>query len=146
VADLFGEIRDLFGEVAEEKGVTLRAEDPGALALRADRTRCLQALANLVDNAVKFTPGGGEVVLSARRDGTTVALSVTDSGLGIPPEDLPHVWERLFRGDRSRSERGLGLGLSLVKAIALAHGGDVAVESALGKGSRFTLRLPAATA
>jgi signal transduction histidine kinase len=143
VAGLFAAVRDLFGDVAEEKGVALRAEEPGALALRADRTRALQALANLVDNAVKFTPPGGDVVLAARRDGADVTLSVADTGVGIPPGDLPHVWERLFRGDRSRSERGLGLGLSLVKAIALAHGGDVAVESAPGKGSRFTLRLPA---
>jgi signal transduction histidine kinase len=72
-----------------------------------------------------------------------VALSVPDTGIGIPAEDLPHVWERLFRGDRSRSERGLGLGLSLVKAIALAHKGGAAVESEPGKGSRFTIRLPA---
>jgi signal transduction histidine kinase len=143
VARLFAEAQDLFGDVAEEKGVSLRAEDPGDLALRADRARALQALANLVDNAVKFTPAGGEVVLSARRDGPAVALSVVDSGIGIPSEDLPHVWERLFRGDKSRSERGLGLGLSLVKAIALAHGGTAEVESAPGKGSRFTLRLPA---
>ena len=143
VADLFGGVRDLFGDVAEEKGVALRAAEPAALALRADRTRALQALANLVDNAVKFTPAGGEVVLSAWPDGANVALSVADTGIGIPSEDLPHVWERLFRGDRSRSERGLGLGLSLVRAIALAHRGDVAVESSPGNGSRFTIRLPA---
>jgi len=80
----------------------------GPLAVRADRTRTLQALANLVDNAVKFTPAGGEVVLGARRDGATVALSVTDTGIGILAEDLPHVWERLFRGDRSRSSAGWG--------------------------------------
>jgi signal transduction histidine kinase len=143
VASLFEEAEGLFGDVAEEKGVELRAEPPGPLAVRADRTRALQALANLVDNAVKFTAAGGEVVLSAREDGGRVALAVADTGIGIPPEDLPHVWERLFRGDRSRSERGLGLGLSLVKAIALAHGGGADVESAPGKGSRFTLRLPA---
>jgi signal transduction histidine kinase len=146
VASLLAEAQGLFAEVAEEKGVALRVEGADPLAVRADRTRALQALANLVDNAVKFTPSGGEVVLGARRDGTTVALSVADTGIGIPAEDLPHVWERLFRGDRSRSERGLGLGLSLVKAIALAHGGEAAVESVPENGSRFTLRLPAATA
>ncbi|HUL78179.1 MAG TPA: HAMP domain-containing sensor histidine kinase, partial [Vicinamibacteria bacterium] len=144
VTRLFGEVQDLFGDVADEKGVALRAEEKGALAVRADRTRALQALANLVDNALKFTPAGGEVVLSARRDGATVALNVADTGIGIPPEDLPHVWERLFRGDRSRSDRGLGLGLSLVRAIAVAHAGEATVESAPGKGSTFTLRLPAA--
>jgi signal transduction histidine kinase len=145
VASLFADARDLFGDVAEEKGVALRVEDAGPLAVRADRTRALQALTNLVDNAVKFTPPGGEVVLSARQEGATVVVSVSDTGIGIPPEDLPHVWERLFRGDRSRSQRGLGLGLSLVRAIALAHGGEAGVESVPGKGSRFTLRLASAS-
>lgn len=143
VAGLFAEVQGLFEDVAEEKGVVLRAEDAEPLALRADRTRVLQALANLVDNAVKYVPVGGEVALAARPQDTEVLLTVTDNGIGIRPEDLPHVWERLFRGDRSRSEHGLGLGLSLVKAIALAHGGSVAVESTPGKGSCFTLRLPA---
>lgn len=143
VAGLFAEVQDLFADVAEEKSVSLRGDDPGSLAVRADRARALQALANLVDNAVKYTPVGGEVLLAARRDGPSVVVTVTDTGIGIPPEDLPHVWERLFRGDRSRSERGLGLGLSLVRAIAVAHGGEVAVESTPGAGSRFSLRLPA---
>jgi signal transduction histidine kinase len=143
VASLFAGVVDLFGDVADEKGVGLWAEAPGEVNVRADRTRALQALANLVDNAVKFTPRGGEIVLSARRDGPGIVVTVSDTGIGIPPDDLPHVWERLFRGDRSRSERGLGLGLSLVKAIALAHGGEVSVESTPGQGSRFTLRLPA---
>jgi signal transduction histidine kinase len=143
VASLFNGVVDLFGDVADEKGVALRAEAPGEVSVRADRTRALQALANLVDNAVKFTPRGGEVVLSARREGPAIVVTMSDTGIGIPPEDLPHVWERLFRGDRSRSERGLGLGLSLVKAIALAHGGEASVESAPGQGSRFMLRLPA---
>jgi len=143
VASLFAEVLGLFEDVAEEKGVVLRAEDAGTVALRADRTRVLQALANLVDNAVKYVPVGGEVVIAAQAADAFVLLTVTDDGVGIPPQDLPHVWERLYRGDRSRSEHGLGLGLSLVKAIALAHGGGVAVDSTPGKGSRFTLRLPA---
>jgi signal transduction histidine kinase len=146
VADLLPESAGLFDVVAEAKGVMLRVFDPGALALRADRNRVLQALANLLDNAVKNTLAGGEVVLAARRDGPDVSVTVTDTGIGIAPQDLPHIWERLFRGDRSRSERGLGLGLSLVKAIAVAHGGSVAVDSRPGEGSRFTLRLPAGAA
>jgi signal transduction histidine kinase len=143
LASLFEDVRDLFGDVAEEKGVTLRVEEEDAASVRADRTRVLQALVNLADNAVKYTPSGGEVVLAARREGAWGVVTVADDGIGIPPEDLPHVFDRLFRGDRSRSERGLGLGLSLVRAIVQAHGGEVAVESALGRGSRFTLRLPA---
>jgi signal transduction histidine kinase len=73
-----------------------------------------------------------------------VAVSVRDTGIGIPAEDLTQVWERLYRGDKSRSQRGLGLGLSLVRAIAQAHGGDCGVKSAPGAGSEFTLRIPAA--
>jgi signal transduction histidine kinase len=144
VAGLFSEALDLFSELADEKGVALRAADVPDLRVHADRTRALQALANLVDNAVKYTPAGGEVGLDARANGALVELTVTDSGRGIPAEDQPHVFERLFRGDRSRSEHGLGLGLSLVRAIALAHDGSVSVESAPGRGSCFTLRLPAA--
>lgn len=144
VAGLLEEMLDLFADVAEEKGLTLRSESAPGLWLDADRTRALQALANLVDNAAKYTPRGGEVVLGASEEGPLVALSVRDDGPGIPAADLPHVFERLFRGDRSRSERGLGLGLSLVRAIASAHGGSVSVESREGRGSRFTLRLPAA--
>jgi len=107
-----------------------------------DRARIRQVLANLVDNAVKYSPAGGRIAISARTIGDRAVLSVEDEGPGIPDEDLPRVWERLYRGDRSRSTRGLGLGLSLVKAIVEAHGGAVGVNSAVGAGSRFLIRLP----
>ena len=145
-AVLLAEAVDLFSDVAEEKRVALQAQDAGMLELDVDRARALQAVANLVDNAVKYTAAGGAVRLDARDEGAFVAISVRDDGRGIPAADLPHLFERLFRGDRSRSERGLGLGLSLVRAIASAHGGSVSVESAEGQGSRFTLRLPTAAA
>jgi signal transduction histidine kinase len=99
--------------------------------------------ANLLDNAVKYTPRGGSVALGVRREGAEAVFQVRDSGPGIPPEDQPRIFDRLFRGDRSRSERGLGLGLSLVKAIVEAHRGQVAVDSTPGQGSTFTVRLPA---
>ena len=101
-----------------------------------------QVLANLLDNALKYARKGGTVRLRARADGETALLEVEDDGAGIPPEDLPRVFDRLYRGDRSRSERGLGLGLALVKAIVTAHGGSVAVESEPGRGARFTVRVP----
>ncbi len=142
VSALFSETLETFGDAAAERRVGLRAEDPGPLELEADRIRMLQALANLVDNAIKYTPAGGEVVLAARREAGDLALTVADTGIGIPAVDLPRIWERLFRGDRSRAERGLGLGLSLVRAIVEAHGGRAEVESAPGRGSRFTVRLP----
>ena len=103
-----------------------------------------QALANLVDNAVKYTPAGGRVVVAAGPSGeTSVIISVTDTGVGIPADELPHIWSRLYRGDKSRSERGLGLGLSLVKAIVEAHAGCVTASSEPGSGSVFTVILPA---
>jgi len=108
----------------------------------ADRTRLEQVAANLIDNAVKYTPPGGRVDVEVRRENGNAVLRVRDTGSGIPPDELPRIWTRLFRGDASRAERGLGLGLSLVKAIVEAHGGTVAVESEPGKGSTFTVSLP----
>src|SRR5882762_11540721 len=108
----------------------------------ADRTRLEQVAANLIDNAVKYTPPGGRVDVEVRRENGNAVLRVRDTGSGIPPDELPRIWTRLFRGDASRAERGLGLGLSLVKAIVEAHGGTVAVESEPGRGSTFTVSLP----
>ena len=131
---------DLYREVAETRGVTLeRGGD--AVTVSGDRVRLEQAAANLIDNAVKYTPVEGRVTVWTGREGPYAILRVSDTGPGIPADELPHVFDRLFRGDRSRAERGLGLGLSLVKAIAEAHGGAIAVESRPGAGAVFTLRL-----
>jgi signal transduction histidine kinase len=108
----------------------------------ADGTRLQQVAANLIDNALKYTPSGGRVDVEVTQDGGRALLRVRDNGAGINPDELPRIWDRLFRGDASRTERGLGLGLSLVRAIVNAHGGTVDVESALGKGSTFTVALP----
>jgi signal transduction histidine kinase len=134
---------DLYRDVAEAKGVTLTvsATDREAI-VSGDRTRLEQVAANLLDNAVKYTPPGGRVEVAVGRDGSNAQLGVSDTGPGIPPSELPRIWDRLFRGDASRSERGLGLGLSLVKAIVEAHGGTVAVESRPGRGATFTVTLP----
>jgi signal transduction histidine kinase len=133
---------DLYKEVADAKGVTLVLEPPaGPVVVPGDRARLEQVAANLVDNAIKYTPPGGTVAVAVPRD-SPARLRVRDTGIGIPPDELPRIWDRLFRGDRSRTERGLGLGLSLVKAIVEAHGGTVAVESQVGSGSTFTVTLP----
>jgi len=144
VAGLFEETAELFSDIAEERGIALHVSPAGDLAVLADRNRLRQVLANLVDNALKYTPGGGEVQLEARPAGDEVAIEVSDTGVGIAEDDLPRIWDRLFRADRSRSQRGLGLGLSLVKAIVEAHGGRAEVESVQGRGSRFTVSLPPA--
>jgi len=142
VAGLVDEIVELYSDVAEEKGVLLRSSIPGDLWIRADLPRMRQMLGNLLDNGVKYTPRGGRVDLTARREGGFVWISVLDTGVGIPEEDLGRIWDRLYRGDRSRSEKGLGLGLSLVRAIVSAHGGNARAESQPGKGSRFVVSLP----
>ncbi len=101
-----------------------------------------QAFANLLDNALKYTPEGGEVSVDCARGETGgVLVTVRDNGMGIPPEEQARIWERLYRGDKSRAQRGLGLGLSLVKAIVEAHGGRVEVASREGEGARFTVTL-----
>ena len=143
LADLIQQSVDLYEDLAEQRGVRIEAMSEGELRIPVDRNRMRQVVANLLDNAVKYTPSGGRIQIEAHRDGTDAVLSVTDTGIGIPADELPRIWDRLYRGDKSRSERGLGLGLSLVKAIVEAHGGGVAVTSTPGAGSRFDLRLPA---
>ena len=133
---------DLYREVAETKEVTLESGIRQASAVLADRVRIEQAAANLIDNAVKYTPKGGRVVVDVETVDGHAVLRVRDTGPGIPASELPRIWERLFRGDRSRTSRGLGLGLSLVKAIVYAHGGTVDVSSEPGHGSVFTVWLP----
>jgi signal transduction histidine kinase len=145
LAELVRQAVELYEEVAEDAQVTLENQAAGDLWIDVDRIRMRQVIVNLLDNAVKYTPPGGRVTIGAEQVQGAVMLFVQDTGIGIPEEEVPRIWERLYRGDKSRSERGLGLGLSLVKAIVEAHGGRVAVTSELGAGSRFDLHLPGAT-
>ena len=145
LADVVARAVDLYRDVAEAKGVTLvagAAPDAPRIVVMGDRTRLEQVAANLIDNALKYTPAGGRVDVEIGRDGTSASLRVRDTGSGIPADEIPRIFDRLFRGDKSRAERGLGLGLSLVKAVVGAHGGAVNVESEPGRGSVFTVRLP----
>jgi two-component system, OmpR family, sensor histidine kinase BaeS len=146
--------RDLVDQVtaahqgrADEQGVTLRAATRGRLDLTADPARLRQALGNLVANAVRYTPPGGEVTVLGRRADGCVVLEVTDTGAGIDAGDLPHVFDRFWRADKSRSRHtgGSGLGLAIVRHLTEAHGGHVSAESVLGRGSTFRIVLPTGT-
>jgi signal transduction histidine kinase len=142
LAEVVGRAVDLYREVADAKGVTLAADARDDVSVVADRTRLEQVAANLIDNAVKYTPAGGRVDVEVRRVEDAAILRVRDTGPGIAADELPRIFDRLFRGDTSRTERGLGLGLSLVKAVVEAHGGTVDVASEPGHGSAFTVSLP----
>jgi signal transduction histidine kinase len=142
---LAAEIRDLYEDSAEAAGVTFNVNVPTGLIVGADRDRLRQALANLVDNAIKYTPRDGRVDLEASADGEFVEIRVRDTGVGIAEPDLPRIFDRLYRGDQSRTTRGIGLGLSLVRAYVEAQGGSVTVSTSPGKGSAFTIKLPNVT-
>ena len=131
---------------AKKIHVNLQLESDG-LPITADETRLRRLLLILVDNAVKFTPLGGSVTVEGRKDATDVVMSVVDTGAGISPADLPHIFERFWRADkvRSRESGGTGLGLPIAKQIAEQHGATIGVYSEVGRGSAFTVRLPLAS-
>jgi signal transduction histidine kinase len=134
---------------AGAKAVDLRADVRPGLLVRGDRDRLRQVLWNLLSNALKFTPRGGSVRLSGTIEDRTVRVTVQDTGIGIAPESLPHIFARFWQEDPGRSggQPGLGLGLALVRDFVELHGGQVEAHSdGLGQGARFSVRLPAATA
>ncbi len=132
--------------LATDKEISVACDSAPGVSVQGDRARLKQVIVNLLDNAIKYTPRGGHVSLSVRREGACAVLDVTDDGVGIPPEALPHVFKRFFRVDSSRSREpgGAGLGLSIVRSICAAHGAEVEVLSNPGKGSTFRVRQPLA--
>ncbi|MEI6502357.1 MAG: ATP-binding protein, partial [Armatimonadota bacterium] len=139
----FAQIIESVTPVAVHKNMALAVHTEKGLTIRADRERLARAVRNLLDNAIKFTPAGGQVTLSARTDGRQIAIAVADTGDGIAAADLPRVFERFYRTDRARQRKGgAGVGLAIVKHIVDAHGGTVRVTSEEGRGSTFCLRLP----
>ena len=130
--------------LADERSITLRSLVSPGVVVEADRTRLQEVIVNLVDNAVKYTQAGGQVEIRVRRMVGTAVLEVSDNGPGIPVQALPHLFERFYRADkaRSRGSGGAGLGLSIVKAICVAHGAEVRVSSTEGQGSTFRVDLP----
>ncbi len=143
IAPILEEAWELFHPQAQEKGLKLVVTDAHDVSARLDRDRLLQGLANLLDNAIRLTPEGGTVTLSAETEGDDVAISVTDTGPGIEHELVETLFDRFAQG--SETQRGsAGLGLTIVKGVASAHEGDVSVVSVPGEGSMFTIRIPEA--
>jgi two-component system phosphate regulon sensor histidine kinase PhoR len=144
--DLLAEAARRMGPLAARAGVALLVEPTRASDVRADADRIEQVLANLVHNAVKFTPNGGTVRLSAEDDGSDrVMFSVSDTGAGIDAADLDRVFERFYKADRARASEGTGLGLAIAKHLVQAHGGRIEARSAgQGKGATFLFTLPRA--
>jgi heavy metal sensor kinase len=136
---------ELFQPLAEDKGVNLVVEIATDLKVRGVLQHLQRMLANLIDNAVNYTPSPGTVTVSVTRDDTQGVIVVKDTGIGIPSEELPHIFRRFYRCDRSRSRQGTGLGLTLVEAIVRAHHGRIAVTSAPNVGTTFTVTLPVAS-
>jgi two-component system phosphate regulon sensor histidine kinase PhoR len=130
---------------AERAGLELTVVlPPGVPSVLADVDRARLVVTNLVHNAVKFTPPGGRITVAARASGDDVLLSVQDTGVGIPAEDLARIFERFYKGDRARSGGGTGLGLAIAKHIVQGHGGQIRAESVEGQGSTFYFTLPVA--
>jgi signal transduction histidine kinase len=139
---LFLNVLDLYQYVAEDKNISMNLTCPTDLHITGDRARLQQAMANLIDNALKYTPEGGKVDVSIQDVDGKILVAIKDNGAGIQAEEIPKIWDRLYRGDASRSQRGLGLGLSFVRAIVLAHSGSVEASSEPGRGSSFLVYLP----
>lgn len=149
VAEVVTEAVHSLRPVAEGLEVTLQVADiPAGLAVAGDRRDLISAVANLVDNAIKYSEEGGVVKVAVERNGAEIAVSVVDEGVGIPARDMERIFERFYRVDRARSRAtgGTGLGLSIVRHVAANHGGRVRVESVEGAGSTFTLEVPVAGA
>jgi len=143
MAAMIHEACELFQPIADDRQVALSCQADGPALLTGDRHMLQRLTANLVDNAIKYSPSGAEVVVDLRKlNEGHMALVVSDNGIGIAVEDQQRVFDRFFRGDQSRSQSGAGLGLSLAQAIAQAHGGTISLESTPGKGSVFTVTLP----
>ncbi|MCD6199522.1 MAG: HAMP domain-containing histidine kinase [Deltaproteobacteria bacterium] len=144
IDDLAQDLIQIFEPVALDKGLRLETAITPGIKVTGDQKRLSQALANLLDNAIKYTSSGGMVKINLNRtskeDG--VVITVSDTGIGINDEDFPHIFERHYRGDKARSGTGVGLGLAMVRGIVEAHGGVVSVDSQSGIGSSFRVVLP----
>lgn len=145
LADVIDRARQRLHVQADRAGLSIHVDVPQDLPRPlADEEAIERVLLNLIHNAIKFTPTGGKITVSARAGDNTVAVSVSDTGVGIPSDELPRIFERFYRADKARTGGGTGMGLAIAKHIVRAHHGDIRAESTAGRGARFTFALPAA--
>jgi two-component system, OmpR family, sensor histidine kinase BaeS len=144
VGELISSVAERMRRKAEDKGIDIKVSSSDNLVLYAEGTRLEQVLVNLVDNAIRYTRAQGHIELRLRKVGDFAEIAVSDTGVGIPKEELPHIWERMYRVEKSRSRErgGTGLGLAIVKQIVEAHGGTVDAQSEENRGTTITVRLP----
>lgn len=142
LAEIVVSTGELFQPVAEDSGIACSVQAAAPCMIRGDRRILQRVLANLLDNAIKFTPTAGSVRMELIDRGTQVLVAVRDTGIGIAADDLPRIFDRYYRCDKSRSTHGIGLGLNFARAFVRAHAGDIAVASTPGHGSTFTITLP----
>jgi signal transduction histidine kinase len=144
VNDLLRDLAGAFDAQARRQGLRLKVDlAPNLPLVRGDGERLHQALFHIIRNAIEYSEGGGTVALISQRSPVGILLVVQDEGAGIAPEDLPHIFERFFQGDRARTPHGVGLGLPIASKIIEAHGGQIGVTSVLGQGTTFRIELPA---
>src|SRR5262249_31276558 len=146
LAALVGDVAETMRPLAEAKEIRLGVEVNGATGVIGDASRLREVFFNLLDNGIKYTPKGGEIEVRISQNGPEAVVTVRDTGIGVPPEHVPHVFDRFYRVDkaRSRAEGGTGLGLSIAQSIIAAHGGRIELASTPGQGTTCTVRLPAA--
>jgi two-component system phosphate regulon sensor histidine kinase PhoR len=144
ISDIFRSALQICRSKAEEKNITVTIIGDDQISARFDSSLLEQAAVNLLDNAIKYSEPKSTIHLKAHRNESEIKISVEDQGIGIAKKHLPRLFERFYRVDKARSRKmgGTGLGLAIVKHIAQAHGGNITVESKLGKGSTFTIHLP----
>lgn len=142
IKNIIEEAVDLYSIVAEDNEVVVHVDIDSTYECLGDSRYLIRAFANLLDNAIKYNHAGGHIWITAQQQNDKIFISIRDNGIGMASEELTKIWQRLYRVDKSRSKKGLGLGLPLVKAIAEAHGGSVSVISSIGQGSTFQIQLP----
>lgn len=143
VSQLVSEVYELYEPLADQKGVIFKLQAPTGIMTRGNAQQLQRTIANLLDNALKYTSSSGTVCINVQQRQSTIEVTVTDSGCGIRQEDLQRIFERFYRCDPSRAIEGCGLGLSFARAVVRAHGGEIIVKSQAGEGSTFIINLPA---